>query len=333
MASNSVGIDIGGRQLKLAVCSGGSVRRLVVEDLPDNLVVEGRVVSPEAAAEFLKNAARNAKITTRNCSLVLPASVVFTQTMNLPMMSRDNLVLNLPYEFRDFITQEKDKYFYDYAVLGTRMGEDGTPEELELIAAATLKETIQSYVAMCRRAGFKLTVAIPEELALMNIIRAFAAEKGEAALNTEYCFLDLGHTATRMFIFRGLKLQATRVMEYGIEMVDRAISEDLNIDEHIARTYKFANTNNAMDSAACRNVFANIGVEVMRAVNFYRFNNPDNNLQEVFLMGGGSKIEPLVSQLKAELEMPLHRIDDILPDCSGSGDAALCPLAIGVAMQ
>ncbi len=331
MAKNCVGMDIGERNIKMAVCSNGKVRRLVVQELPENLVREGKIVSLEEAAAFIKKTARSAKINTRNCGVILPAALAFTSAMTMPAMSAEHLSLNLPYEFRDFIPQEKDKYFYDYAVLDTILDEVGNPSEIELIAAATLKETIKEYSDIFRRAGFKLKTAIPDELAYMNIIRNYIANGGSA--DAGYCLIDLGHTATRLFIFKGIKHQATRVVEYGLEMLDAAIAGELGVDEHIARTHKNANTNNILESDACKNVYSNISVEVMRAINFYRFNAQDNNLAEVYIMGSGAKIAHLARQLTADLDMPVLSVEKLIPDSGHSDDIVFCPAAIGVALQ
>lgn len=332
MGKTCVGIDIGTCQLKLAVCSGGTVRQIVVEDMPDNLVREGRVISPEAMAELIRKTAAGARITTRKCAVVLPASAVFTRTMTVPMMTQEQLKINLPYEFRDFITQEKDKYFYDYAIMDTLYDEEGKPQELELIAAAALKETIKSYSDMCRRARLKLVTAIPEELGYMNMIRRMESQNSDKE-EREYCFIDLGHTVTKMYIYRGIKHQATRVVEFGMQRLDAVIAEALNTDEHLARVHKHANNNNELTSEACMNIYSTISVELMRAINFYRYNSPNSNLQEVFLCGGGARIEPLAERIAADLAMPVHNAAELLPDSSENADVSLCLAAIGAAMQ
>lgn len=332
MAKTYVGIDIGSCQLKLAVCSGAQIRRLFVEPMPENLVREGRIVSTESMGEFIKKAAAKARVGTRACAMILPAPQVFTRTMNMPLMTKGELALNLPYEFRDFITQEKDKYFYDYAVMDTVKNAAGEIEELELIAAATLKETINEYSEMCHKAGFRLLMAIPEELAYMNIIRNYEASRSTNGA-FEYCFIDLGHATTRLHIFRGIKHQATRVIEFGAQMLDAAIAEKLNIDEHIARLRKQTDGAEDLAGEACMNIYSMVSVEVMRALNFYRFNSPDSNLTDVFLCGGGARIEPFVNEIASDIGLPIHRIDDLLPDSGGSDDAVVCPLAVGATMQ
>lgn len=333
MAKSCIGIDIGAGSLKIAVCSNGVVERLATAEVPDNHIKDGRIISPEATSDFLKEVLKKEKISGRSCAILLPPSLAFTRTMVLPAMEHEHLEMNLPYEFRDFIVQEKDKYFYDYAVLDRIDNEDGTPMEFELIAATALKSTIEEYSLLCRRAGMKLKTAIPEELAYMNFIRAHEA-RTNAGNDCEYGIIDLGFTSTRLLIYKGVKHQATRVIDYGAQLIDIAIAEELNVDEHIARAHKHANNYNELMSESCQTIYSNIALEIMRAINFYRFNSPDSDLQNIYLCGGSSKIEPLVEQIKREIPIDVHSITDILPQIKGEqDDAMLCQLAIGVALQ
>ena len=334
MGKTCVGIDIGASDIKLALVSDDGVRNLATGVVPDNLVRDGRIVSPELAAEFLKSELKNAQIKASQCAFILPSSVAYTRSMMVPAMSHENLILNLPYEFRDFITQEKDKYFYDYALLDVASDESGAVKEYEVIAATTLKETIQVYSSICRRAGLKLKTAVPEEIAYMNILNRYQKRNNIDMSNREFGFFDLGHTSTKLHIYKGNKHQASRVIEYGVGLLDSIIAEQNSIDEHIARAYKHANNKGEQTDELCLNLYDNIAMELVRALKFYSFNMPDSNLTDAYFCGGGSKIMPLIDRLRDELQLEVHAFTELLPETvKNVDDAPLCHLAIGVAMQ
>ena len=334
MGKTCVGIDIGASDVKFAVVTDNSIRNLAIGTVPDSLVREGRIVSPELAAEFLKIALKNAQINLTNCAFLLPSAVAYTRSMMMPAMSHDNLILNLPYEFRDFITMDKEKYFYDYAMLDTVADESGKVSELEIIAATTLKDTIRGYGNICRRAGVKLRTAVPEEIAYMNILNKYKQRNNVDIGEREFAFIDIGHTSTRLHIYKGNKHQASRVIEYGVGLLDSIIAEQYSIDEHTARAYKHANTKDEQNSELCYNLYGNITMELTRALNFYRFNMPDSNLTDIYFCGGGSRITPLIDRLHDELQLNICSFSELLPDTmKNADDAQLCHLAIGVAMQ
>lgn len=328
------GIDIGGSQIKFAVCeSGGGIRHTASYPVPQNLVQEGRIVSFEAMSKLIGTAARELKIHNRNSAVLLPASLAFTRRFSLPMMTIEQLKLNLPYEFRDYITEETDKHVYDYAVLGTSKNKSGQ-QELDLMAAAAKKSTIASYFALLRQAGFRLRTAVPVELAYGNLLRRYEADHPSEG-SREYCILDLGCHATRVHIFTGFRFEVTRVIDHGCAALDTAIADTLRVDEHIAESYKISNHDDVQSLESCRNVYHSIAIEIMRAVNFYSFNNQASHLEEAFYCGGGSRIKPLLEDISLTAGLKLRSIADLMPKVAEeqTEQLLLYPAAVGITQQ
>lgn len=337
MGKTRVGFDIGAGDLKIVQCDSAGIRRLAVEPMPDSLVKGGQIVSYDAMVDFIKRSVKKNHISGRDCGLVLSGGEAFLRRLTVPTMTAEQLSVNLPYEFRDYLTMDKDKYFYDYAVNAVKAGEDGAPGELDLTAAAISKETISNYVSMFRRAGFKLRTAAPPECAYANLIRAKEAretrEPGDEG-EREYCILDLGHTATRIYIFTGSRLEASRVIEYGSAMVDAAIADALGVDEHMAHAMKEANHDGAQELEGSRSVYANIAVEIRKAINFYSFNNRASTLQDAYFCGGGAYIPALLDAITGTVDLSLKGIRSLLP---GGGrfveKSVFAAAAVGITLQ
>ena len=333
MSKPCIGIDFGTSELKIATGNGAEVKDVVRARIPDNLVKGGRIASTEAMSEFLKAVKSESKLNTRDAAVILPASLAFSRVVELPAMTLEQLELNLPYEFRDFITQEKDKYFYDYAVINIENDEQGAPKTMQLMAAATLKETIRDYADMLRRAGLKLVAAAPVEIAYANILRNFEGTRN-AQEPAEYCFIDLGDTATRIFIYTGERFEVLRVIDFGGATVDEAIAEALSVDPHRAKLLKEANNEGEHGLEQCISVYQNIAVEIMRAINFYSFNNRDSKLEDIYLCGGGVYNAELIERIKeAAGDMKLHFANEILPGAGDGKDFAVGAAAIGIALN
>ena len=124
MAKTILGVDIGSESLKLALVTGGEVKRTVAVPIPGNLVREYRVVSTETMGELIRNTLKAEGIRARDAAVVLPNEMVYVRSVTMPRMTTDQLVYNLPFEFRDYITEELKDYVYDYAMIST-------PEELK----------------------------------------------------------------------------------------------------------------------------------------------------------------------------------------------------------
>lgn len=164
MAGKYLGIEVEDRFLKIIIMNKGKVTRTILEVMPDNMVVGGRIVAFHALAEYLREVVKHNKIRVRSTAIAIPSESYYIRRVRLPRMTHRQLLINIPYEFRDYLQEEADQYVYDYAVLSS--GE----QELELLIAAFSKEQIAQYKAMCKRAGLTLVKLVPDVLALQQVV-------------------------------------------------------------------------------------------------------------------------------------------------------------------
>ncbi|MBQ9346318.1 MAG: pilus assembly protein PilM [Oscillibacter sp.] len=117
MAKTILGIDIGTNRLKLAVLSKGRVKKTLSVPVPANLFRDGRITSPDAMAELLRETLNKNRIRVQDAAMILSDDPLYLRILNMPPMNEEQLTLNLPYEFNDYITGELKDYVFDYAVL------------------------------------------------------------------------------------------------------------------------------------------------------------------------------------------------------------------------
>lgn len=325
----TVGFDIGAYSVHVAVNEGG-ISRIINAAAPDGLVREGQILSSEAMSDFLKELRRTEKVRAKDAAMVLPASQCYCRRFTTAYMSAEQLTFNLPYEFRDFISGEKDDFFYDYAVVDTVYdNETGEPKELDLMAAAVGKKLVADLSDMFKHAGFKLTTLIPEELAYINLLR-YGGDTGHC-----HCILDLGYSAIRLYIFDGDRFENVRVMDFGCNAMIRAVAEHFGVDEHVAATYVETDYNGCTRLPQCMDIYGSISVEVTKAANFYRFNSGGGQISHVHIGGGGAKIDALTDVLRQSMEMDVTDMSEFWPQLSGDSmiEAAAAATAVGAAIQ
>lgn len=330
MATSMLGFDIGAAQLKIVYWDGETVKKMIEADMPDNMIRNETIISYDAMADLIRETVREAKLKENKAAVILPSQIAFLRRVTVPYMSREQLMYNLPYEFRDFLNDAKDKYVYDYLVNKTINDEEGKPKELDVFASSVSKEIMMQYREMFRRAGLKLEIAIPRESAYINLIRKSKAEEGK-----EIGFLDLGHTSTRLDIFTGETFETTRNIDLGLQDVDAAIADAEKVDEHIARTYKVSNYRECQECEGAKKIYESIAADLRKAVNFYGFSNRESNLKDVFICGGGANIAPLVKAVGDALDdIHLIRIQDTQTRFEDQNvDSSAFVAAIGAAIQ
>jgi len=325
-----LGIDIGSTTVKFAMCENNHIIHLAKEPVPAHLLQDGNIASMEDMSSFLRSAAQKHQIKCKDTAIIVPSNLVFSRRITVPYMTEEQLKVNLPYEFRDFITKEKEYYLYDYAVVHDLKDESGAVTHLDLMIAAVLKSTINEYRTMLRKAGFRLRIAAPVIFAYANLLRKYE-QQYPADMHREYCIIDLGHTATRIHIFSGNGFEVTRIIDFGCEKIDSAIASELQIDEETASSYKINNKQDVLSLESCTSIYHNIAIEIMRAINFYWFDKPNSNLADAYYCGGGSKIGPLLDIISITIGLKLQSIERLLPDNAADHDERiLFPSAVGI---
>ena len=348
MAKKILGIDIGYDQLKLALCQGRRVLKTAAATMPENLLREGQVTSPEAMSELLRRTMKENKIHANLAALVIPNEAVYVKNVEMPEMTIDQLVYNLPFEFNDYITGEVRDYIFDYAVLPpeedkeksgdplSQQEEDGADEieaapTMELLAVSTRRELIENAQFFLRKAGLKLKIAAPALCSFISLIRAQSESLYRVA--DEFCILDMGYSSFRMYMFRKDRHVATRILDVGLSNLNNVLADLFGVDIHIAHTYLMSNYENCQYRDECMTSYENIAVELMRALNFYRFSNPDSSLSDMWLCGGGAVIKPLRDTIVDMLDIELHRTEELVPSGSNIEECYSYLQAIGVTFQ
>ena len=354
MAKSCLGIDIGKDQMKLVLMKGENIVKTASVQMPEGLLKDGRIVSVETTGELIRKTMKENKIRCKEAAVVVSSGICFLRNVTMPEMTAEQLVYNLPYEFRDYITDELKKYVFDYSwgsgeempkgkklkKASKKKKKEEKPEEeenqkrneMELLAAAAPLEVMEELRLMTRKAGLKLTFAAPEVSACENLLHYKL--RNEQDKNKEYGILDLGSTSSRLFIFKGDRHQVTRVIERGMEQVEELLADNFHIDIHLAHTWLLANHEDCIHSEVCQDAFSQISVELMRALNFYQFSNPESRLEDIYICGGGASIATMRQSLEENLDVKIHEAGELLERMNGSGDEAssLWMLAAGTAL-
>ncbi len=323
-----VGFDIGNHDIHIAVMKKGEIVRGITERLPEDIVKNGAITSFEAMTDFLKDIRKKYKLGVKNAGIVLPATLCYCRRFSVVAKTREQLIFNLPYGFQDFITDDKSNYFFDCAIIDAVQTGEGKPPELDVLAAAARKEVVSDYIDMFRKAGFHLKTIIPEELSLANILRC-----GE--YNHSHGILDIGHNAVRLYLFVGSRFESVRIIDYGCNALDEVIAEHFGVDsKHLSATYRENNFEGVNGLEECRVIYRSIAFEVLKAVNFYRFNG-GGSLAHLHCCGGGANNEELMKTLRDTLPVELTDMSEFFGEQKGKEkiDFQTVAVAAGVALQ
>lgn len=310
MAKSYVGIDIGRGSVKIAVRDGKETR-LVSRALPENMMDEDDLIAPETLATIIAELRKTEHIKTRDAVLVLDDNSTFFRHVTLPPMSDAELKLNLPYEFRDYIDEDPGNYVYDYAVDEVPLDEEGNPKQLELYAAAASRKLLDERANILRKAGFRLKVAIPSQMAYTRLLLGYL-ERNPIEDGLHQVFIDIGYERVTVHLFQGSKFKASKTIDFGCRDLDMAIADLKGVDRHVASTYKNSNFEGVLDEPECEAFYDRLCFEINKVINFYNFSNAED-VERMYLLGGGVEIPQLMDVVIRSFPIPLETAVMVMP--------------------
>lgn len=325
MKSSLMGIEISGSEIGMFQMQGDKAI-FKVERLPENLIRDREIVSPETLSKLIKYIKQKENFVGKKCAIILPEFSTFFRNLSMPPMTESQLELNLPYEFRDFVSSNSIEYNYDYAVESIEKDPEGKVNSMELIACAGEKATISDFEQVLRRAGMRLTVAIPAEMAIIKLLRSVGDEE-------ERCIIDIGYQTTRVFISKGSHLSAFRTIELGCRHIDEVIASIYNTDEFLAANYRESNFDNVLGSEALIEIYRHTALELLKVVNFYKYEYQDSVLSKVYFTGLGASVVDLVNEINNYVDFDIEDIHSILPkECRGIKDIYKSIMTVGAVL-
>ncbi len=330
MAKTYLGIEIGKSTIKFVLCTKGQVEGFFIESFPEDFVKEGCIVNWDGMAKFLKQMLKKHKISCKNVALVLPESVTYIRRLLLPYMTVEQLKVNLPYEFHDFISEQKEDYIYDYALMELLEKEEETqnPSYMDLMAAAVAKETIEQYRKMLKVSGLKLKIAAPPSCAYQNIVFHHMVEYSSEK-KMDYAILDIGYETVELRIFTEGKYETEKSIENGLKEIQELLLEQVHME--FMEFLKIPNHQQILSEEKYMTIYETIALEVMRVVNFFTYNHPNNTLEHLYCCGGGAFLEPLLDVLQDTVGLKIKKVSELFPNQKEDQLAlVMAPAAVGI---
>ena len=301
--------------------------------LPENLMDGDTITMPHAFSGFLKAKRKELRLPGGPAALVLPRSRCLCRMVTLPRMTIEHLELNLPYEFNDFMHDDPSKYYCDYAVCRRQepAGEE-EPQEMTLMTAAVERQLVQDAIRMFADGGFSLR-------------KILAPGDGADPAGPD----PPGGPSRR---FQGVLLHRPgTAVHHDLPDPGRPASRRSGRCRWAAGTWtrpwarrcistpdwrtpiSGANQEDVLHHPLCCGVYDRIAVETLKVINFYRYTYRQNQLQGVYLIGGGANVQILRETLAERIDLPVLPVTDLVPAGFSPGLESSCAYAAGAAVR
>lgn len=291
-----LGVDISSSAIKMVELSDTGkafcIERYVIEPLPKDAVVDGNVANLEAVGDAIKRAWRLMGTRVRNVALALPAAAVITKKITIPAeQSESEMETLVEAEANQYIPFALDEVNLDFQVIGPS---PATPDEVEVLVAASRKEKVEDRVAAAESAGLKALVMDVESFATLTAYELIQRQLPGEGANQVVAIVDIGATMMHINVLRNGQQIYFREQAFGGNQLTQDIQRRYNLSSEEAEAAKRSGGLPENYEAEVLQPFMDgLALEVSRALQFFYTSTQFNKVDHILLAGGCGGINGL----------------------------------------
>jgi type IV pilus assembly protein PilM len=293
-----IGLDISTSGVKLVELSeaGKGVLRLeryASEPLPRGAVADGNIENIEQVSEAVRRVWKKSGTRARLVALGMPPASVITKKIVLPGgLSEDELELQVENEASQYIPFALEEVSLDFDVIGPLQN---SPEDIEVLLAASRKEKVEDRVAVVESAGLKPKVMDVDSYAARAALERVMRLLSHGGQGQIVALFQIGVQTTHISVLLDGQPLYEREQPFGGNQLTQDIVRTYGMTPEEAENSKRAG---GLPEGYERELLApfleSAALEVARAIQFFFTSTPYTRIDQIYLAGGCASTPGLV---------------------------------------
>jgi type IV pilus assembly protein PilM len=292
-----LGLDISSSSVKMVeLVDGGKgatrVERYSIEALPKDAVVDGNIANLEAVVEAVRRGWKKLGTRTKHVAMALPTAAVITKIITVPAgLREEELELQVETEANQYIPFALDEVNLDFQVVGPA---PSSPEEAQVLIAASRKEKVEDRMAVAEAAGLKATVMDVENYAVQASFELIRKQFPDEGKDQNVALVDVGANVMNIVVLRNDQNVYTREQAFGGSQLTQDIMRQYGMSQEEAEAAKRSGgLPENYETEVLRPFMENVALEIQRAMQFFFTSTPYTSLEHILLTGGSAVIPGL----------------------------------------
>jgi len=289
-----VGADISSSAVKMVEIEAAGkgmyrIERYAIEPLPKDSVMEGNINNLDAVSDALKRCHKRLGSSIKNIAMALPNAAVISKKILVPAgQSEEDLALQVETEANQYIPFALEEVNLDFQVLGPA---PNSPEDVEVLIAASRKDKIMDRVAAAEVAGLKATVMDVDVFAAQTAFELIESQFPDKGKDQNIAIVDVGASVMAVNVLRNEQSIYMREQPFGGNQLTQEIQNRFGLSPEEAEAAKRAGgLPENYESDVLQPFMDMLGLEVARALQFFFTSTQHSQINHIVLSGGCAAI-------------------------------------------
>lgn len=302
------GLDISSSSVKmLEIVDAGKgayrVERYVIEPLPRDATVDGNISNLEMVVETVKRGYKRLGTRSKHVAMAVPTGAVITKKIIVPASLRENeLEVQVESEANQYIPFALEEVNLDFQVVGPS---PTSPDEQEVMIAATRKEKVEDRVAVAESAGLKAAVMDIEAFAQQAALGLVVRQLPNAGKDMNVAIVDVGANVMNVSVIRNDQSIYTREQAFGGNQLTQDIVARYGMSvEEAENAKRTGGLPDDFEAEVLRPFMENLSMEVQRALQFFFTSTQYHSVEQILLAGGSAVIPGMDEVVHTRTQVP-----------------------------
>jgi type IV pilus assembly protein PilM len=302
------GLDISSSSVKmLEIVEAGKgtyrVERYVIEPLPRDATVDGNISNLESVVEAVKRGYKRLGTRSKHVAMAVPTGAVITKKIIVPASLRETeLEVQVESEANQYIPFALDEVNLDFQVVGPS---PTSPDEQEVMIAATRKEKVEDRVAVAESAGLKAAVMDVEAFAQQAALGLVVKQLPSGGKDMNVAIVDVGANVMNVSVMRNEQSIYTREQAFGGNQLTQDIVARYGMSAEEAENAKRSGgLPDDFETEVLRPFMENLSMEVQRALQFFFTSTQYHSVDQILLAGGSAVIPGMDEVVHTRTQVP-----------------------------
>lgn len=308
---DAIGVDIGSGSIKMAevVMRSGKpfLKKMAIVDMPLSIVKDGAIQDEDYLVEALQRMASRNGLAGRQVAAAIGGRSLFIREAVFPRMTEVELRQAIRWDLDKYVPFSPDQLYFDFWVAGP----GATEFEVRVLLVAVPRNVIDTLVRVLNRSGFKTVAVDIEPLAIQRTLPA----------TIDSMLIDSGATVSQVTLFQQGSPVFTRNIPIGGSHFTELMMEGFEIGREEAELLKqkggemLAGLGNGQGQEMMNNqldrMAGDFAGEVRRTLEYYQVQNRNVSISQIYITGGGAKLELVQEKLAQFMDLPVSLHDPL----------------------
>ena len=327
-ARDVVAFDIGSNTIKIVEGKYAKeklqIYRIFTVKTPEGAIDDGKIVEARDLVAAIKPVLEKNNIKIRDGVCTTSSSLVISREIVIPIVEEDEINTVIRYELEQYLPINLNDYVIQHEFMDKVVDGEGQKYKINVVAYPLV--IAQGYYKLLQDLNFNPYVLDVNFNSLSKISSYAKLTSGGTV-----AFVDMGATSTNVTIFKGNKLDFTRVIKSGGDNIDVALSSSLDMSVKATESEKIEKAClENIDEQDTINVVIEETIsemlsELERILQFYNNQSVGTNIEKIIIYGGTSNIEGLDDYVQERIGIKTVKLTSL----SGVGFAIKANDSIG----